>query len=94
MGENTIDRAAFEPNDFPEVGFFMTPDRQKFGAAPDPSPDLVHETAYLIEVLEKEYPQRNRDKIKRAIDAARRSSQESADRWQILQNARRHLGEH
>ena len=52
------------------------------------SVDLVHETNYAIEVLQKEFPKFSADKIARALNKAREAAGPSADRWQILAHAR------
>lgn len=69
----------------------MTANPHNFGGEATVSPELLHETNYAIEVLEKEYPKTSRAKIAQAIGNARSSAGPSADRWQILQEARRLL---
>jgi len=64
---------------------------QHFGSDQKITPELLHETNYAIEVLEKEFPKASREKITRALQTARDSAGASADRWQILQHARRSL---
>lgn len=70
----------------------MTAKPNNLGADATVSPELLHETNYAIEVLEKEYPKINRARIAQAIGNARSNCAPSADRWQILQEARRFLG--
>lgn len=72
----------------------MTANPQHFGADSTLSPELLHENNYAIEVLEKEYPKASRAKISQAIATARSNAVPAADRWQILQQARRLLGDH
>jgi hypothetical protein len=69
----------------------MTANPQHFGADQNITPELLHETNYAIEVLEKEFPKASREKIKHALLTARSNAGASADRWQILQHARRSL---
>jgi hypothetical protein len=71
----------------------MTDNLQQSSAGSTSSPELVHETNYAIEVLEKEYPKAPRAKIAQAIATARSNSTPKADRWEILQQARRLLSE-
>ena len=66
----------------------------QFAAESTLSPELIHETNYAIEVLEKEYPKATRTKISEAIATARSNAAPSADRWHILQQARRLLSGH
>ena len=70
----------------------MTANPHNLGGESTVSPELLHETNYAIEVLEKEYPKINRAKIAQAIGNARSNAAPTADRWQILQEARRLLG--
>ena len=67
--------------------------RTALGADATFPPELLHETNYAIEVLEKEFPKINRAKIAQAIGNARSNSAPTADRWQILQEARRLLSD-
>ncbi|MGC4073562.1 MAG: hypothetical protein QM760_13810 [Nibricoccus sp.] len=69
----------------------MTANPNNFGAGSTVSPELLHETNYAIEVLEKEYPKISRSKIAQAIANARSNAVPSADRWHILQESRRLL---
>jgi hypothetical protein len=66
----------------------MTANPQKFGAEQSTPPDLVHEMNYAIEVLQKEYPKLTRERITRALESVRIAAPPTADRWQILQQAR------
>ena len=71
----------------------MTANPNNLGADATFPPELLHETNYAIEVLEKEFPKINRAKIAQAIGNARSNSAPTADRWQILQEARRLLSD-
>jgi hypothetical protein len=72
----------------------MTANPQSFSPDSTQSAELIHETNYAIEVLEKEFPKLTRAKISQAISTARSNAVPAADRWQILHEARRLLSGH
>ncbi len=91
MGETTIGLPVPELTATRLVGDDMTANSQQIGSDQNITPELLHETNYAIEVLEKEFPKASRQKIELAIQSARSSAGVSADRWQILHHARRSL---